>query len=123
MAFYNMPLRFLKRMRDALNDGSPILPLGAAVHRLTGELASWFGLDAGYLRQGDRADFVIIDPGGLDDAVDSTTKNAHPSSAACRAWSTATTAPWWPRPSQARWCSETGNSSKAMAKRWAPAGT
>ncbi|BBX19492.1 hypothetical protein CRI77_14620 [Mycolicibacterium duvalii] len=70
MAFYNMPLRFLKRMRDALNDGSPILPLGAAVHRLTGELASWFGLDAGYLRQGDRADFVIIDPGGLDDAVD-----------------------------------------------------
>lgn len=70
MAFYNMPLRFLKRIRDAHDGGNQILTLGAAVHRLTGELATWFGLDAGYLRRGDRADLVIIDPAGLDDSVD-----------------------------------------------------
>jgi len=40
------------------------------VHRLTGEVAEWFGLDAGTLRKGDRADFVVIDPAGLDDSVD-----------------------------------------------------
>jgi len=40
------------------------------VHRLTGEVAEWFGLDAGTLRTGDRADFVVVDPAGLDDSVD-----------------------------------------------------
>jgi N-acyl-D-aspartate/D-glutamate deacylase len=33
-------------------------------------VADWFGLDAGTLREGDRADFVVIDPAGLDDSVD-----------------------------------------------------
>lgn len=70
MAFYNFPLRFLKRMRDADEAGRTVLPLGRAVHRLTGELGTWFGLDAGYLRTGDRADFVIVDPERLDDTVD-----------------------------------------------------
>ncbi len=70
MAFYNFPLRFLRRMRDAEEAGRTVLPLGRAVHRLTGELATWFGIDAGHLREGDRADFVIIDPRRLDDTVD-----------------------------------------------------
>ncbi|MFD6196725.1 amidohydrolase family protein [Mycobacteriaceae bacterium NPDC060252] len=70
MAFYNFSLRFLKRMNDAQNAGKPVLSLGHAVHRLTGELGTWFGLDAGHLRQGDRADFVIIDPTELDESVD-----------------------------------------------------
>ena len=70
MAFYNFPLRFLKRMRDAEEAGRTVLPLGRAVHRLTGELATWFGLDAGFLREGDRADFVVVDPERLDDTVD-----------------------------------------------------
>ena len=39
------------------------------MHRLTGELGDWFGLDAGHLRHGDRADFVIVDPAGLDDSL------------------------------------------------------
>lgn len=69
MAFYNFSLRFLKRMRDALDAGKPVLSLGNAVHRLTGELGSWFGLDAGYLREGDRADLVVVDPAGLDDSL------------------------------------------------------
>lgn len=70
MAFYNFPLRFLKRMNDAERAGTPVLSLSRAVHRLTGELGSWFGLDAGYLRQGDRADFVIVDPAGLDESLE-----------------------------------------------------
>lgn len=69
MAFYNFGLRFLKRMRDAEDAGKPVLSLGNAVHRLTGELGSWFGLDAGFLRAGDRADFVVVDPDGLDESL------------------------------------------------------
>ncbi|WP_407810977.1 hypothetical protein, partial [Staphylococcus aureus] len=42
----------------------------AAVHRLTGELAEWYDVDAGHLRLGDRADLVVIDPAHLDDSLD-----------------------------------------------------
>jgi N-acyl-D-aspartate/D-glutamate deacylase len=70
MAFYNFPLRMLKRTRDADRAGAPFLTTERAVHRLTGELAEWFGIDAGTLREGDRADFVVIDPAGLNDSVD-----------------------------------------------------
>ncbi|WP_372508654.1 N-acyl-D-amino-acid deacylase family protein [Mycobacterium palustre] len=70
MAFYNFPLKLLKRTRDAHRAGAPFLSMERAVHRLTGELAEWFGIDAGTLREGDRADFVVIDPAGLDDSVD-----------------------------------------------------
>lgn len=37
-----------------------------AVHRLTGELADWYQIDAGHLRIGDRADLFVIDPEKLD---------------------------------------------------------
>jgi len=70
MAFYNFSLRLLKRVRDAEAAGRPFLSLERAVHRLTAEVADWFGLDAGTLREGDRADFVVIDPAGLDASVD-----------------------------------------------------
>ena len=70
MAFYNFGLRLLKRARDAHRAGSPFLSMEGAVYRLTGELAEWFGIDAGTLREGDRADFVVIDPAGLDQSVD-----------------------------------------------------
>jgi N-acyl-D-aspartate/D-glutamate deacylase len=60
----------LKRTRDAHRAGAPFLSTQRAVHRLTGELAEWFGLDTGALREGDRADFVVIDPAGLNDSVD-----------------------------------------------------
>jgi len=36
------------------------------VHRLTGELGEWYRIDAGTLREGDRADLVVIDPERLD---------------------------------------------------------
>jgi N-acyl-D-aspartate/D-glutamate deacylase len=71
MAFYNFSLRLLKRVLDAERAGEPFMTTQHAVHRLTAEVADWFGLDAGTLRMGDRADFVVIDPAGLDDSVDS----------------------------------------------------
>jgi N-acyl-D-aspartate/D-glutamate deacylase len=67
MAFYNYGLRFLRRVNES---DHPSLTLEAAVHRLTGELGEWFGLDAGTLRVGDRADLVVVDPAGLDWELD-----------------------------------------------------
>ncbi|NYG55376.1 amidohydrolase family protein [Nocardioides perillae] len=70
MAFYNFGLRFLRHVHDAERAGTPFLTLERAVHRLTGELADWYSLDAGHLRQGDRADLVVVDPAALDDRLD-----------------------------------------------------
>lgn len=70
MAFYNYPLRLLKRVRDAQLSGRPFLTTERAVYRLTAEVADWFGVDAGTLREGDRADFVVIDPNCLNSDVD-----------------------------------------------------
>jgi N-acyl-D-aspartate/D-glutamate deacylase len=59
MAFYNCGLRLLRHVRDAENAGRPFMSIERAVHRLSGELADWYGLDTGHLRVGDWAD-----PGG-----------------------------------------------------------
>jgi N-acyl-D-aspartate/D-glutamate deacylase len=61
MAFYNSGLRLLERVYHRSS-----MPVETAVRRLTGELADWYGLDAGYLRDGKRADIAIIDPAGFD---------------------------------------------------------
>ena len=70
MAFYNMGLRFLRHVHSAAQAGKPFMTVEHAVHRLTGELADWYRLDAGHLRLGDRADVVIVDPAALDDSLD-----------------------------------------------------
>ncbi len=70
MAFYNMGLRFLRHAHDAEVAGAPFMTMEHAVHRLTGELADWYGIDAGHLRVGDRADLVILDPERLDSDLD-----------------------------------------------------
>jgi N-acyl-D-aspartate/D-glutamate deacylase len=70
MAFYNMGLRLLRHVRDADNAGKPFMSIERAVHRLTGELADWYQLDAGHLRMGDRADLVVVDPERLDATLD-----------------------------------------------------
>lgn len=70
MAFYNFPVRVLKVVHEAVQSGRSFTTVEQAVHALTGKLATWYGLDAGRLRVGDRADVAIIDPAGLDDAVD-----------------------------------------------------
>ncbi|MFI6172760.1 amidohydrolase family protein [Nocardia sp. NPDC051052] len=61
MAFYNFGLRMLERAHQR-----KFMPIEAAVHRLTGELAQWYGLDVGHLREGARADIAVIDPAGFD---------------------------------------------------------
>jgi len=70
MAYYNFPLRMLKRVRDAELAGRPFMTIERAVERLTSEIASWMGITAGTLRKGDRADVAVVDPAGLDDAVE-----------------------------------------------------
>ncbi|MGX1777561.1 N-acyl-D-amino-acid deacylase family protein [Nocardia brasiliensis] len=70
MAFYNFGLRFLRRVHEAEQAGRPFLSLEQAVYRMTGELADWYGIDAGHLREGDRADLVVIDPAHLDATLD-----------------------------------------------------
>ncbi len=74
MAFYNFGLRLLRRVHDAQKAGTPFMTIEQAVHRLTGELADWYQIDAGHLRMGDRADLVIVDPAHLDDSLDSYTE-------------------------------------------------
>ena len=70
MAFYNMGLRLLRHVRDAERAGRPFISIEHAVHRLTGELADWYRIDAGHLRVGDRADVVVIDPEHLGEVLD-----------------------------------------------------
>ncbi|MVU78586.1 amidohydrolase family protein [Nocardia sp. ET3-3] len=70
MAFYNFGLRFLRRVKQAEESGNPFLTLEQAVRRVTGEIADWYGLDAGYLREGDRADLLVVDPSGLDESLE-----------------------------------------------------
>ena len=45
------------------------MELEHAVFKLTRELADWFGIDAGKLSLGDRADVVVVDPAHLDDSL------------------------------------------------------
>ncbi|WP_082965044.1 amidohydrolase family protein [Mycobacterium sp. ACS1612] len=70
MAFYNMGLRLLRHVNDAQTAGTPFMTVEQAVHRLTGELADWYRIDAGHLRLGDRADLVVVDPERLDEMLD-----------------------------------------------------
>ena len=70
MAFYNMGLRLLRHVKEAEKAGKPFMTTEQAVHRLTGELADWYRVDAGHLRIGDRADLVVIDPERLDATLD-----------------------------------------------------
>ena len=70
-------LRLLRRVHDA-SRGPAVPQLEAAVHRLTGELGDWFGLDAGTLRVGDRADIAVVDPAGLDGESTPTTRRRWP---------------------------------------------
>lgn len=71
MAFYNSGLRLLRHVRDEQRAGRPFMTVEHAVHRLSGELADWYGIDAGHLRVGDRADLLVVDPERLDDSLDS----------------------------------------------------
>jgi N-acyl-D-aspartate/D-glutamate deacylase len=70
MAFYNFPLRLLQLVYLSHQRNQPVMSMEKAVWRLTGELADWFGIDAGYVKTGKRADIVIIDPDKLNLPLD-----------------------------------------------------
>jgi N-acyl-D-aspartate/D-glutamate deacylase len=66
MAFYNLPLRFLKLVKEAADENSSMMSMEKAIWRMTGEQADWLGIDAGKIREGDRADLVVINPNCFD---------------------------------------------------------
>ncbi len=66
MAFYNLPLRFLKLVKRSHERGQPLMSLEKAVWRMTGEQADWLGVPLGHIREGDRADLVVVDPDQFD---------------------------------------------------------
>lgn len=65
MAFYNYAIRLLSRMYDAKES---FISKEQAVYKLTGEIGEFYGLDAGRLQVGDRADIAVVDPTGLGEA-------------------------------------------------------
>jgi N-acyl-D-aspartate/D-glutamate deacylase len=65
MAFYNLPLRMLKLVKESVDEGKPVMSMEKAIWRMTGDQADWFNVDAGKIRVGDRADVVVIDPTGF----------------------------------------------------------
>jgi N-acyl-D-aspartate/D-glutamate deacylase len=70
MAFYNFPLHFLRSVKRSIERDDPLMSIGQAVHRVTGEQGAWYGVDAGFIRVGDRADIAIVNPEGLNDDID-----------------------------------------------------
>ena len=62
MAFYNFPLQMLKLATSENTHEIPELTPEFAIWRLTGEIANWYKIDAGILKEGSKADIAIIDP-------------------------------------------------------------
>ena len=75
MAFYNFGIRLLRRVHDA---DESFLTVGQAAHKLSGELADFYGVDAGHLRLGDRADIVVVNAAGLNAEVDAYNEESMP---------------------------------------------
>ncbi len=71
MAFYNFGIRLLNRVNQAQAKDKPFMSVEKAVFKLTAELGDFYGIDAGRIGVGDRADIVVVDPNGLSDEVDS----------------------------------------------------
>ncbi len=70
MAYYDFPLHLLRLVRRAAAEGRELMSPERAVHRLTGEIADFLGIDAGHLEVGRRADLVVVDPAALDGRLD-----------------------------------------------------
>ncbi len=74
MAYYDFPLHLLRLVTRAEAEGRELMTRERAVHRLTGEIADYLGIDAGHLEVGRRADVVVVDPATLDDRLDAITE-------------------------------------------------
>lgn len=69
LAFYNFGLRALTLAIRAEKQRHPKITVAEMVRKLTSDLADWWGVDAGRIRIGARADIVVINPEGLTDTV------------------------------------------------------
>jgi N-acyl-D-aspartate/D-glutamate deacylase len=70
MAFYNLALMLLRKVRLAEAEGRSFMTVGQAVQRCTSDIADFLQLDAGRIGLGRRADLVVIDPAELTEQVD-----------------------------------------------------
>jgi N-acyl-D-aspartate/D-glutamate deacylase len=75
MAFYDFALHLLRLVVRARAEGRELMTTERAVHRLSGEIADYLGIDAGHLEVGRRADVVVVDPSTLDDRLDTITED------------------------------------------------
>lgn len=74
MAYYDFPLHLLRLVVNAEAEGRTLMTREQAVHRVTGEIADYLGIDAGHLEVGRRADLVVVDPSTLDGRLDEITE-------------------------------------------------
>jgi len=74
MAYYDFPLHLFRLQVRAEAEGRDLMAPERAVHRVSGEIADFLGIDAGHLEVGRRADIVVVDPATLDDRLDSMTE-------------------------------------------------
>jgi N-acyl-D-aspartate/D-glutamate deacylase len=58
----------IKRMR---HKGLKTLRDEGAIHRLTGELGDWHKIDAGYIKEGGRADITVMNIDAIDSSLNS----------------------------------------------------
>lgn len=71
IAFYNFPLQMLARIKRMREKGLETLRDEEAIHRLTGELGDWHRIDAGYIKEGGRADITILNMDAVDSSLNS----------------------------------------------------
>jgi N-acyl-D-aspartate/D-glutamate deacylase len=65
MAFQDGGLQMLQQVQA----NPALMPIEKAIHKLTGQSASWLGIDAGYLKPNARADIAVVDPAKLRDGL------------------------------------------------------
>jgi N-acyl-D-aspartate/D-glutamate deacylase len=58
MAFQDGGLQMLQQVQA----NPDLMPIEKAIHKLTGQSATWLGIDAGFLRPRSQADIVVVDP-------------------------------------------------------------
>ena len=73
LGYYDGALSLLKQAMT-----TKFLAPEAAIHRVTGEPARWFRLDAGVLKVGAQADFLLLDPQSLDRPISPIVEIADP---------------------------------------------
>ncbi len=70
MAFYDFPLKMLKKVKEAIDQNQKFMSLEKAIWRLTKEQSDWFGLDTCYLSEGKAATLNIINPEQLSNVTE-----------------------------------------------------